>query len=219
MTYRSFVSILIGAAVLGLILGSGVFIGSLAADAMGLTHEVTRLLPIAGGVLLVFWLGKHPIPGRYGVEASQLVAAPVETVWDAIYPRTRYEHFSTTIDGISAVPGEPDTFRYSLAAAEDGASFITRIAESDHMNAFVLEVLGSDLNEELATKYQCAFYTFETVEDGMTLISIREEILDLSLIGFVILKASNPPRDYLLQLKAYCEGSMDQSYASWLMRL
>lgn len=219
MTYRSFTSFLFGVAVLGFILGSGVFIGSLAADALGLTHEVTRLLPITGGVLFVLWLGKRPVPGRYAVEASQLVAAPVETVWDAIYPRTRYEHFSTTIDGISAIPGEPDTFKYSLAAAEAGASFTTRVAESDHLNAFVLEVLDSELNEELATKYQCAFYTFETVEDGVTLVSIREEILDLSLIGFVILKASNPPRDYLLQLKAYCEGSMDQSYASWLMRL
>lgn len=218
MTYRSFVSFLLGVAVLGGILGTGAFAGALVADRIGPTHEVTRLFVISGGVLLVFWLGKSPITGRYGVEASQLVAAPVETVWDAIYPRTRYEHFSTTIDGISAVPGEPDTFRYSLAAVEAGASFTARVAESDHLDAFVLEVLGSDVNDELATKYQCAFYTFETVEDGQTLISIREEILDLSLIGFVILKASNPPRDYLLQLKAYCEGGKDQSYASWLMR-
>ncbi len=218
MTYRSLIPLLLGAFALGLIVTIGVVSGSLAADALSLGNGMPRLIVISCGVFFMLWLGKRPIAGRYSLEASQEIAAPVETVWDAVYPRTRYEYFSTTIDAVSAVSGEPDTYRYSLSAIEEGGSFTARVIKCNRFEGFVMEVLGSDINETFTAKYERVFYTFEAMEDGLTLMGIREEIRDLSLIGLILLKASNPPRDCLLQLKAYCEGSRDRSYASWLMR-
>lgn len=209
-----------GLAVLAWIVVAGLYLGAASAVAFGFSSgSATYWITLTLGVVAAILLAKQPLPIKRRIGASADIDAASSAVWDAIYPRQRYEYFSATVDAIECIDKEAGHYRYIGPDYGDGErmAFVVHVLETDPGRGFISEVVDVENDPNFASKFNRVIYCLEDLGPGRTRMHLDEEVQNLSLIGFAFLYMGNPPRDYLLQLKAYCEGSRDRSYAAMLL--
>lgn len=173
-------------------------------------------------LIMAFWVlpkDWRVVRRRYSCSGSVIITAPIEDVWAALRPSHRGSDYRATIDRISSDPQIEARYflHFDRRLSDDPLPPVPiDISEEEPLRYLRLTYPDADALPGGAADLTCSEIILEPVADGVE-VTFQDTLRRLSITSIVSIVCFNPCEDAALRLKAWMEGTKDQSQLGRLM--